>query len=301
MSLGNGPEGDLTLSSRILYWAGSYRSSDRDELTEFCVSDRDDLIEVITKLACVQAMDQHGINPNPMDAPIEPNRLHPLVKGLPGILRGVCEARRESIEKELQESIQTGGSSLHHTTWGELLEELVAKGQTLGYSDSTPLQPSFPKKKTFDSKSKPPIASHGKKQEERHVKVSGRPESLKGSPRTSPRSSPRGSPETNRRSSSGIFWGQSPYYGQGVYLKEHKYGVKARDLIKGNPSRVEPMKAELNAVSKTMSEMKKLLEQALKGHDGDKAGKDHKRGSRTTSPNKSGQSDQQGAKGKSKN
>lgn len=131
--LGSGPEGDVPLSSRIFHWAGSFDPIDREEPTEVHVSDPDELAEAIRTLACVQAMDQRGLYPHPLDAPIDPQRLKLLVRGLPTSLKVICHAIRVEIERALGSDNQRGNALPHHMTWEELLEKLMAKGRALGY------------------------------------------------------------------------------------------------------------------------------------------------------------------------
>ncbi|XP_064015729.1 uncharacterized protein LOC135184107 [Pogoniulus pusillus] len=313
--LGNGPEGDVALSSRIFYWASSFDPVDRDEPTKFRITTCAELDEAVTKLACVQAMYEGGIYPNPMDAPIDPRRLRPLVKGLSGTLRSICDTRKEQIEELIQFGVTTGYNLTYYMTWGDLLEELSIKGHNLGYYEPVSPPASFFEKQQPGNKGSYVVTPRGKKQDVRHAKASqsaysGSPESPKGSPRrsprASPRSSPRGSPELNRRYSSRMSWGQSPYFGQDAYQRQNtKYGVKPRDLLKRNRAR-DPMKAELfgimGGLEKRMQDivakaMKHLLEER-------ETGGNHGRSSRAASPNRPDQSftsDQQGAKSKQKN
>ncbi|XP_064031348.1 uncharacterized protein LOC135192273 [Pogoniulus pusillus] len=300
--LGAGPKGDYALSSRIFYWAGSLDPMDRQEPTEVNVSDSAELTEAIKKLVCVQAVYQRGLYPYPLDAPIDPQRLKPLVRSLPAPLKGVCDAKREQIEWALDLDNHMGDTLPHHTMWEELLEELSAKGRDLGYSSPAPSPAPSHEKWQLGNKGSHVAAPRGK-QEVRHAKASqsafpGGPGSPSGSPRASPRGSPRGSPQLSHRFT-GKPKGQNPYYRQSAYQTQStQYGIKPRDIPRGGWGDIS--RAEFENLSRTVGElwdkyykvddmhqmMQRLMDHTFKNRGGDEAGRDRNRSPRaSSSPN----------------
>ncbi|XP_063997990.1 uncharacterized protein LOC135174589 [Pogoniulus pusillus] len=305
--LGDGPEGDLALSARIFHWASAYEPSDRGDPTEFWIRSPDELNEAFAMVACIQAVNHKGLYAHAMDAPVEPPRLRPLIKGMPGFIKAEGIRIRRQIENAIQQNEGQGKSSqsvVHHPTWREVLTELATLGREMGYHDPLSVPESvFQKEKQSGGRNS--SASRRKHQTVRHAWTSGDPNE---SPRSSPRSSPRGSPELNRRSGSGIMWVPSST-GRGVIpLQEQKYAVKPRDVFQKKQAERDPVKSELSTMSKSMSDMSKsmsdmkgLLEQVLKGNGNEKVKQNRKRGSANTSPTKSGSPDREGDKSRSKN
>ncbi|XP_064025233.1 uncharacterized protein LOC135189138 [Pogoniulus pusillus] len=127
------PEGTHSLTARIAYWASSVRPAYRGEPTELKVTSSSELITALRRLACVQAIYDKGHYDCPFYAPVDPERLHPIMKGLPATLQIQLMKNVEKIERVLGENAENDGAKEHVMTWAELLTDLNAHGLQFGF------------------------------------------------------------------------------------------------------------------------------------------------------------------------
>ncbi|XP_015735124.2 LOW QUALITY PROTEIN: uncharacterized protein LOC107322042 [Coturnix japonica] len=134
-----------SLTQRAAYWAGGLNPLERGD--PLAINGTvDQLVESVQKAACLQMMYDRKLQPHhesPMMMPVDPERMTPLIRGLPeslkpiGIqLQGKIQAmpQGERTRAALEGSITSNHLQSGHKawTWGEVAQELINYGRKYG-------------------------------------------------------------------------------------------------------------------------------------------------------------------------
>ena len=138
-----------SLTQRAAYWAGGLNPLERGDPLAI-TGTIDQLVENVQKAACLQMMYDRKLQPHhesPMMLPVNPERLTPLIRGLPeslkpiGIqLQGKIQAMSQgertwaALEGSVAPNHQSGPKVW---TWGEVAQELINYGRKYGPVVST--------------------------------------------------------------------------------------------------------------------------------------------------------------------
>ncbi|XP_072216495.1 uncharacterized protein [Excalfactoria chinensis] len=127
-----------SLTQRAAYWAGGLNPLERGDPLAI-TGTADQLVESVQKAACLQMMYDRRLQPHhesPMMMPVDPERMTPLIRGLPeslkpiGIqLQGKIQAlpQRERTQAALEGTVTSNHlqSGYKVWTWGEVAQELI--------------------------------------------------------------------------------------------------------------------------------------------------------------------------------
>jgi len=134
-----------SLTQRAAYWAGGLNPLERrDPLAITGMTDQ--LLENVQKAACLQMMYDQELKPNlssPMLLPADPERMTPLIWGLPDSLKPIgiqLQGRIQNIPSEERTAATLEGwaapnplwSGRKVWTWGEIAQELFNYGRKYG-------------------------------------------------------------------------------------------------------------------------------------------------------------------------
>ncbi|XP_072183427.1 uncharacterized protein [Excalfactoria chinensis] len=134
-----------SLTQRAAYWAGGLNPLERGD--PLAINGTiDQLVESVQKAACLQMMYDRKLQPrheSPMMLPVDPERMTPLIRGLPESLKPIGIQLQSKIQAMSQgeraravlEGAGTSGSlqsGYKVWTWGEVAQELINYGRKYG-------------------------------------------------------------------------------------------------------------------------------------------------------------------------
>ena len=117
-----------SLTQRVAYWAGGLDPMERGDPFSIKTPTAGHILESVQKTACLQLMHDRLLlpqQPSPMQCVADPERSHPLIRGLPDAV-------------QLQDRLRTprprrrGGPP--DMTWGEVAQELINYGRRMGFT-----------------------------------------------------------------------------------------------------------------------------------------------------------------------
>ncbi|XP_040977178.1 uncharacterized protein LOC121232785 [Aquila chrysaetos chrysaetos] len=134
-----------SLTQRAAYWAGGLNPLERGDPLAI-TGTVDQLVESVQKAACLQMMYDRELKPHqgsPMMMPVDPERMTPLIRGLPDSLKPIGIQLQGRIQKtpdgERFMATLEGKMSPDHRqlgrkvwTWGEIAQELINSGRKYG-------------------------------------------------------------------------------------------------------------------------------------------------------------------------
>lgn len=134
-----------TLTQRAAYWAGGLNPLERGDPLAITGS-VDHLVENIQKAACLQMMYDRQLEPHissPMMLPVDPERMTPLIRGLPdslkpigiqlqGKIQNMPETDRVTATLERAATADRTRNGRKVWTWGEVAHELINYGRKYG-------------------------------------------------------------------------------------------------------------------------------------------------------------------------
>ncbi|KAK4806487.1 hypothetical protein QYF61_013980 [Mycteria americana] len=138
-----------SLTQRAAYWAGGLDPMERGDLVSIPTPGLDQITKSVQKAACLHLMhDRHLIphQPSPMLLKANPNRMKPLIKGLPDPLKlyaiQIQDHLRAAlpIQEHLTEMLMPGRNQTQSTpaefplTWGGVAPELINYSRNVGIS-----------------------------------------------------------------------------------------------------------------------------------------------------------------------
>uniref|UniRef100_A0A8D0ET68 Uncharacterized protein n=1 Tax=Strix occidentalis caurina TaxID=311401 RepID=A0A8D0ET68_STROC len=134
-----------SLTQRVAYWAGGLNPLERGDPLAI-TGTVDQLVESVQKAACLQMMYDRELKPNqgsPMMMPVDPERMTPLIRGLPDSLKPIgiqlqgkiqnssnVERMTASLEGIVTPDHRQPGRKVW--TWGEVAQELINFGRKYG-------------------------------------------------------------------------------------------------------------------------------------------------------------------------
>ncbi|GAB0208962.1 hypothetical protein GRJ2_003361900 [Grus japonensis] len=121
-----------SLTQRVVYWAGGLDPLERGDPIAILTPGVSQLTESIQKAACLQLMLDRRLvprQPSPMLLFANPDRMTPLIKGLPDSLKIYAV----QIQDRLRATVAMGPQGRPGLTWGEIARELINYGQHVGY------------------------------------------------------------------------------------------------------------------------------------------------------------------------
>ena len=104
--LSDGPAGDQSITSQVVYWAVGVDPKKRGEPIIIRVKGLSELAEGVRKASCVPAMYERGQQGTPVAAPMAPNHLKPLTGGLPDALKMHVQSLRERVQRAIERNQQ---------------------------------------------------------------------------------------------------------------------------------------------------------------------------------------------------
>uniref|UniRef100_A0A8C0IIM2 Uncharacterized protein n=1 Tax=Bubo bubo TaxID=30461 RepID=A0A8C0IIM2_BUBBB len=134
-----------SLTQRVAYWAGGLNPLERGDPLAI-TGTVDQLVESVQKAACLQMMYDRELKPNqgsPMMMPVDPERMTPLIRGLPDSLKPIGIQLQGKIQNssnvERMTATLEGIVTPDHRrpgrkvwTWGEVAQELINFGRKYG-------------------------------------------------------------------------------------------------------------------------------------------------------------------------
>ncbi|XP_074669759.1 uncharacterized protein LOC141918811 [Strix aluco] len=134
-----------SLTQRVAYWAGGLNPLERGDPLAI-TGTVDQLVESVQKAACLQMMYDRELKPNqgsPMMMPVDPERMTPLIRGLPDSLKPIGIQLQGKIQNtpnaERMTAALEGIVTPDHRqpgrkvwTWGEVAQELINFGRKYG-------------------------------------------------------------------------------------------------------------------------------------------------------------------------
>ncbi|XP_027528790.1 uncharacterized protein LOC113962193, partial [Neopelma chrysocephalum] len=137
--------GPWSLTQRPAYWAGGLNPLERGDPLAI-VGNVNQIVESVQKAACLQMMYDRELTPrreSPMMLPVDPERMIPLIRGLPETLKSIGiqlknriesltkgERTATALEAALTPSRYRGENKIW--TWGEVAQELINYGRKYG-------------------------------------------------------------------------------------------------------------------------------------------------------------------------
>ncbi|KAK4806115.1 hypothetical protein QYF61_005487 [Mycteria americana] len=138
-----------SLTQRAAYWAGGLDPVERGDPVSIPTPGPDQITESVQKTACLQLMHDRLLipyQPSPMLLKADPNRMKPLIKGLPDPLKvyaiQIQDRQRAAlpIQERLTEMLTPGRNQMQSTpaefplTWGGVAQELINYSRNVGIS-----------------------------------------------------------------------------------------------------------------------------------------------------------------------
>ncbi|XP_065592015.1 uncharacterized protein LOC136048321 [Cyrtonyx montezumae] len=134
-----------SLTQRAAYWAGGLNPLERGDPLAI-TGTVDQLVESVQKAACLQMMYDRKLQPHhesPMMMPVDPERMTPLIRGLPESLKPIGIQLQGKIQampqgERIQAALEGAAASTHQQsgykvwTWGEVAQELINYGRKYG-------------------------------------------------------------------------------------------------------------------------------------------------------------------------
>uniref|UniRef100_A0A663EGK8 Uncharacterized protein n=1 Tax=Aquila chrysaetos chrysaetos TaxID=223781 RepID=A0A663EGK8_AQUCH len=134
-----------SLTQRAAYWAGGLNPLERGDPLAI-TGTVDQLVESVQKAACLQMMYNRELKPHqgsPMMMPVDPERMTPLIRGLPdslkpigiqlqGRIQNTPDGERITATLEGKVSPDHRRSGRKVWTWGEIAQELINFGRKYG-------------------------------------------------------------------------------------------------------------------------------------------------------------------------
>ncbi|XP_010560005.1 PREDICTED: uncharacterized protein LOC104828198 [Haliaeetus leucocephalus] len=128
------PREPWSLTQRAAYWAGGIDQMERGEPTRIDTPSINQLTESLQKTACLQLMHDRRLvpqQPSPMLLNANPDRMTPLIRGLPDSLKLYAV----QLQDRLRDAIAPRGGRRNAggaLTWGEVAQELINYGRRMG-------------------------------------------------------------------------------------------------------------------------------------------------------------------------
>ncbi|PKU32796.1 endogenous retrovirus group 3 member 1 env polyprotein [Limosa lapponica baueri] len=133
-----------SLTQRAAYWAGGLNPLEQDD--PFAITGSvDQLMESVQKAACLQMLHNCELRPqqeSPMMLPVDPERMTPLIRGLPESLKLTSIQLQGTIRALERVTAATEGKGIvppdcrnpnqRVWTWGEVVQEFINYGQKYG-------------------------------------------------------------------------------------------------------------------------------------------------------------------------
>ena len=122
-----------SLSQRVAYWAGGLDPMERGDPFSIKTPTTGHILESVQKTACLQLMHDRLLvpqQPSPMQYVADPDRLHPLIRGLPDALKLYAVQLQDRLRAPRPQ--RRGGPP--ETTWGEVAQELINYGRRMGFT-----------------------------------------------------------------------------------------------------------------------------------------------------------------------
>ncbi|XP_077638654.1 uncharacterized protein LOC144246093 [Lonchura striata] len=127
-----------SLTQRAAFWAGGTNPLERGDPIAI-ISTPDQLLESVHKAACLQMIHEKKLIPgfeSPMQLPVKPELMTPLIRGLPETLKPTAIALQktimtlsptEKLDRFLAVNSQASSPGSNHKiwTWGEVAEDLI--------------------------------------------------------------------------------------------------------------------------------------------------------------------------------
>ncbi|KAK4828041.1 hypothetical protein QYF61_023079 [Mycteria americana] len=138
-----------SLTQRAAYWAGGLDPLERGDPVTIPTPGLDQITESVQKAACLQLMHDRRLiphQPSPMLLKADPNRMKPLIKGLPDLLKLYAVQIQDRlravypIRERLTEMLTPGRNQTRPApaefplTWGEIAQELINYSRNVGIS-----------------------------------------------------------------------------------------------------------------------------------------------------------------------
>uniref|UniRef100_A0A8B9J1F9 Uncharacterized protein n=1 Tax=Amazona collaria TaxID=241587 RepID=A0A8B9J1F9_9PSIT len=132
-------EHHYSLTARVAHWAGGIDPRERGEPLSIQAASYSDLAEAVQKAACIQAMyNRDDLRKSPMTAAIDPDRLNPLIRGLPDCLKTFVVTIRDRI----RDGSNRRGQRAYSLTWSKFVHEIDQYGREMGWVSSSREKPS---------------------------------------------------------------------------------------------------------------------------------------------------------------
>jgi len=133
-----------SLTARAAYWAGGMDPRERGEPLDISKG-YSDLSAAVRKAACLQGMyDWEEFQKSLMLAPIDPDRLAPLIRGFPDCLKPFTVETRNCIREIYDNANRGRGRRNHIPTWNEFVQEIDKYGCQMGWATLTGEKPPDP-------------------------------------------------------------------------------------------------------------------------------------------------------------
>ncbi|XP_076217557.1 uncharacterized protein LOC143172198 [Aptenodytes patagonicus] len=113
-----------SLTQRVAYWAGGLDPMERGDPFSIKTPMAGHILESVQKTACLQLMHDRLLvpqQPSPMQYVADPDRLHPLIRGLPDALKLYAVQLQDRL-RALRPQRRGGPPEV---TWGEVAQELI--------------------------------------------------------------------------------------------------------------------------------------------------------------------------------
>ncbi|XP_076217529.1 uncharacterized protein LOC143172154 [Aptenodytes patagonicus] len=209
-----------SLTQRVAYWAGGLDPMERGDPFSIKMPTAGHILESVQKTACLQLMHDRLLvpqQPSPMQHVADPDRLHPLIRGLPDALKLYAVQLQDRL-RALRPQRRGGPPEM---TWGEVAQELINYERRMGFTG------------LGETKSKADL---------RRVERNG---GIKAMPSRNPRptlASPTRPPDNRRYTlwAEGISKGIPREVMNGLPIPNLESLVKSWDKIKGTPSPSDP-------------------------------------------------------------
>ncbi|XP_075595306.1 LOW QUALITY PROTEIN: uncharacterized protein LOC142599320 [Balearica regulorum gibbericeps] len=133
-----------SLTQRAAYWAGGLNPLERGDPLAI-MGTVDQLVESVQKAACLQMMYDRKLEPrqeSPMMMPVDPERMTPLIRGLPDSLKPIgiqLQGKIQAMPQGDRVAAALEGLTPHRRpldrkmwTWGEVAQELINYGRKYG-------------------------------------------------------------------------------------------------------------------------------------------------------------------------
>ncbi|KFV00196.1 hypothetical protein N340_03542, partial [Tauraco erythrolophus] len=129
-----------SLTARAAYWAGGINPQERGDPLIITTKGLSDLASSVQKAACVQAIYNRKLGTrSPMSAPIDPERLTPLIRGLPASLQLYLLAMQDRLQADVARNagLPRWQQPAPIPSWTDLLRDLISYGRRVGWVSTT--------------------------------------------------------------------------------------------------------------------------------------------------------------------